>query len=124
MPAPEATETTLELMMDANLKRLYAYHVMILPWLMTYIWRKQLGKEEDILITLPVGFSFWNLEHHEPLVIACLFPIDKHRYWSGTLRNKGSKLIRRYQYILEDLLCSERMRAKSTDLECKFQKIP
>ena len=124
MTAPEATETALELMMDYNLKMLYTSHVMILPWFITYIWRKLLGKEADILITLPVGISFWNLAHHEHLILACLFTVDKRRYWIGTLRNKGSKLIRRYQYILEDLLCSERMRAKYTALECTFQKIP
>ena len=49
--APLTTETALELMMYAKLKIPYAYHLMIVPWLMTYLCRKQLGKEADLMIT-------------------------------------------------------------------------
>ena len=51
-------------MMDANLKRLYAYHVMILPWLMTYIWRKLLGKEADILTTLQFSTIYQGVSYN------------------------------------------------------------
>ena len=39
-PAPEATETDMGFMMDSNIKRPYASHVMVFPRLMTYLWRK------------------------------------------------------------------------------------
>ena len=58
--------------MDSKLEGLHASHVMIVPWLMTYLWRKQLVKEDDQPITIPVGLSFWNVHHFEPPSIACL----------------------------------------------------
>ena len=63
-PSPSANETSLELIMDANLKNPYASYVMIVLRLMTYLLRNKLGKEAELLIILPVGMSFWKMEHH------------------------------------------------------------
>ena len=59
--SPAATETSLELIMDAKIKIPYASHVKIIQCFMTYLWRKKLGKGADPLINIPVGISFGNL---------------------------------------------------------------
>ena len=96
-PDPAATEIALELMMGEKFKRPYASHVMIVPRLATYLWIKQLGKGEELLITLPIGPYFWNMEHHEPMILHCLLPVVKRREWLGPWVIKGSKLGRRSQ---------------------------
>ena len=64
-----SNKITLDLMMDAKLDITYASHVMIVLQLLIYLWRNNFGKEADLLITIPVGCSFWWLEHHESLII-------------------------------------------------------
>ena len=86
---------------------------MIAPQLMTYIWRNQLEKEADLLITLQVGIDSWKLEHHEPLIFAFLLTAFKRRDWSGPWGINLSKLGRRDQDRLEELLRSERRRENS-----------
>ena len=75
------TQIFLKLIMDSKLKMPYPSHVMIVPRLMAYMYRKQLGKEADLLITLPVGLYFWKMENHESLILDFLLPVVK----SGTL---------------------------------------
>ena len=87
-------------MMDANLKRIYASHVMIVLRMISYLCRKQLGKESELLITLPVGILFFNMEHHVPLILACFLPVVNHKKWSGTWGIKGSKFGSSSQDIL------------------------
>ena len=81
-------------------------------------------KEAELLINLPFGLSFWKMEHHEPIILACLLPVFKRRDWSVPWGIKGIKLAIRHQEILEEIFCSERIWEKSTDLECKLQPIP
>ena len=83
-PFPSETNTALELLMDDKLNCPYVSHVMIVMWSMTYLWRKKLDKEAELLITLLVRLSFWKMYHHEPLILTCLLPIFKHRNWYGT----------------------------------------
>ena len=52
----EAIEADFELMMESKIKRLYAYHRMILPRLMN-LWIKQLGEEADLLIQVADKYS-------------------------------------------------------------------
>ena len=84
-------------MMDANLKRIYASHVMIVLRLINYLWGNQCRKEADLLINLPVGLSVFKLEHHEPLVVAFLLHVVNIREWSLSWGIKGIDLVSRDQ---------------------------
>ena len=42
--------------------------------IMTHLWRKQLGKDANFLMTIPAGDHFWNKSQHKPLIIAIVLP--------------------------------------------------
>ena len=78
-PAPAAAETVIDLLLETCLWYPYWFHLIVITRLMTFLWRKQMGKGNDLLFTVPVGTSFWNLETHEPLIIAFFIPIISRR---------------------------------------------
>ena len=48
---------------------------------MTHMWRKQLGKDADLMFDIPVGSAMWPLSQHEPLIVAIILPFShKPRY--------------------------------------------
>ena len=49
-----------------------------------------MGKEADLLFTVPVGIPFWRLGEHEPLIIALFIPVFYRRNWRGNWTIKGS----------------------------------
>ena len=57
---------------------------------MTHMWRKQIGKDADLLFTVPVGVPFWEKHQHEPLIICLLLPVVKRRNWRGPWIVRGS----------------------------------
>lgn len=62
--------------------RLWNTYVMIVPSLMTYKWRKVLGKMMDIMLTLPFDEHLWDSkEHFEPLTLAIAFPLLNRAPW-------------------------------------------
>ena len=40
-----------------------------------------MGKEADLLFTVPVGTYFWTLEEHENMILALFFLIIHHMNW-------------------------------------------
>ena len=42
-----------------RLQRPYKSHVIVVPQLMTFSWKNQMGKDEDFLFTVPVGIPCW-----------------------------------------------------------------
>ena len=56
-------------------------HIFICPALLTALWRKQLSKLADALVTVPVGSKVWPLEMHEPIVIAPICPLLTSSPW-------------------------------------------
>ena len=63
-----------------------ALHIVVVPRLMTALWRKHLGKMADLLITIPCSeSSIWCNAQHEPVLLAICFPLVSFRPW--TLRN-------------------------------------
>ena len=91
-PLPSAIETDLDLLLEANLKSPYKTHIAVVPRLMTFLWRRHMGKEADLLFTIPVGIPFWVLEEHEPLIVAFFFPIVLLRELMGPCNIRGRKL--------------------------------
>jgi hypothetical protein len=55
-PPPAAANIAVEQLSFSRLKRPHLPHIMIVPRLMTHLWRKQLFKIADLVFTLPAGF--------------------------------------------------------------------
>ena len=53
-------------------------HVFVVPALMTSGWRKLLGRQSDVLLTLPVGPLCWPPESFEPLVLSLTCAMFSH----------------------------------------------
>ena len=49
-------------------------HVFVVPRLMTYLWRKQLGNDADVFMTITVRDHFWEKHQHKPLILAIVLP--------------------------------------------------
>jgi hypothetical protein len=56
--APAVMETALELFGDDRLAHPQWPHVFVIPRLMTHLWRKNLGKDADVLFTVPAACHF------------------------------------------------------------------
>ena len=88
---PAAGEAAVEQLGKARHKRPQAVHIFVCPRLMTYSWRKTLGKNSNILFNVPVGSPVWPASQHKTLVVGICFPILSHRLWTF----KGSSLVDR-----------------------------
>jgi hypothetical protein len=60
VPPPAASDVALEELLNSRHKRDYINHVVVIPRLMTHLWRKRLHKLSDLLLEVPAGSrSFW-----------------------------------------------------------------
>jgi hypothetical protein len=98
-PPPAAADVAIELLAKSKHKRPSHQHIIIVPRLLTYRWRKLLSKTCDLVFTIPVGTDVWELTHHEPLIIGVAFPLISHRPW----RLRGTKLLESAERHLQDL---------------------
>ena len=89
-PAPATTETVIELLLESHLQHIYRSHLIVVPRLMSFLWRKQIGKEAGLLFTLLVGIPFGYLVEHEPLTIALFRTVITCRNWRVTWKIKVS----------------------------------
>jgi hypothetical protein len=71
----------MEELRKARIKRQTACHVIVCPRLCTVQWAKQLYRSADFVFELPVGFSCWSIDMHEPLLIGILFPFLSVKPW-------------------------------------------
>ena len=51
-----SAETILDLLLESRIQRPYKSHVMVVPLLMTFSWRNQMGEEAELLFNIPMGF--------------------------------------------------------------------
>ncbi len=65
-PAPAAGGAALEQLAKVVHKRPQHAHVVIIPCLMTALWRRTLSKICDLIFTVPIGSDLWSLSQHEP----------------------------------------------------------
>ena len=81
-PAPAAGQFAVEQLREARNKRVHSLHVFVIPRLFSSIWRRQLYKVSDIVLTLPFVDGIWTKKnYHEPLTIAFIFPFLAHSPW-------------------------------------------
>jgi hypothetical protein len=80
-PPPAAADPCLEQLAVAIHKRPKTLHIVLLPRLMTSLWRQLFGKFCDLIVTLPLGSTPWPHHHFEPLLLGIYFPLTRHRPW-------------------------------------------
>ena len=60
-PPPAIEETALDIFLKSSIQRPYKSHLMVVPRLMTFSWRNQMGEEADLLFSVPVDIPLWGL---------------------------------------------------------------
>jgi hypothetical protein len=100
--APAVMETALDLFSDDRLAHPHWPHVFVIPRLMTHMWRKVLGKDADVLFTVPARVSFWATGQFEPLIVAIVFPFAHIPRYTGPWLVRGTDEGTRYEGALID----------------------
>ena len=97
-PPPFAADVAIAELRKARIKRQSSSHVFVVPKLCAPLWMKQVFKAADLVFELPVGHPAWEIDMHEPLLIALFFPYIRVKPWQlrGTPRmyQMGSELRR------------------------------
>ena len=63
-PYPSAMKIALDLLVDSRIKRPCKTHIVVILRLMELFWRRNMGKEADILFTIIADMPFGGLEEH------------------------------------------------------------
>jgi hypothetical protein len=108
---PAAAQVAIEQFCTHVHGRPDTFHILLIPRLCTSLWRKQLMKAADIILTIKPDEEFWGPGMHEPLLTALYFPLlppdFKYRPW----QLKGTELVERCQRYVS------RMRRESRPVE-------
>ena len=80
---PAVMETALELFCDDQMAHPQWPHVFVVPCLMAHLWRKNVGKDANVLFTVPAGVNFWASGQFEPLIVAIVFPLAHIPRYTG-----------------------------------------
>ena len=83
MPAPAAMEVVMEVFNEDRIAHPRNPHVFVIPRLMTHLWRKNLGKDADLMFTVESNVNFWGSSQHEPLIFAIVLPFSYTPDYSG-----------------------------------------
>ena len=124
-PPPIAAEVAAAEMRKARIKRQRSCHVFVCPRLCTTQWVKQLYRSADFVFELPVGFSCWPAEMHEPLLIGVLFPFLSVVPWQIKGAAKMYAVGRELRKMLEESEVGTRsLLCKLWSLGCDLQSMP
>ena len=82
-PPPAAMEVAMEMFNEDRMAHPQNPHVFVVPRLMTHLWRKNLGKDADLMFTVESGVHFWGTSQHEPLIVAIVLPFSYTPNYSG-----------------------------------------
>jgi hypothetical protein len=99
---PAMMEVALELFNEDRMAHPHWPHVFVVPRLMTHLWQKNLGKDADVLFTVPTGVSFWASSQFEPLIVAIVFPLAHVPSYTGPWVVKGTDEGERCEHSLSD----------------------
>ena len=80
-PPPAAALWALEELRQARHKRQASTHIFIVPQLLKQEWNRQLYKEADLIIHIPIGHPHWQKSNHESLTLAICFPFMNRAPW-------------------------------------------
>ena len=101
IPPPAAMETIVELFSEDRLTNPHIPHVFAVPRLMTYLWRKALSKDADVVFSIRAGSSFWPSSMHEPLIVLIVLPLTHVENYRGPWTRRGSPEVNRLKNALE-----------------------
>ena len=84
MPASAAMEVVTEVF-NEEFTHPHNPHVfvIVIPRLMTHLWRKNLGKDADLMFTVESNVNFWGPSQHEPLIFAIILSFSYTPNYSG-----------------------------------------
>jgi hypothetical protein len=82
MMPPAAMEVVLELLRDCLAHPQWP-HVIVVPRLMTHLWRKDLMKNTDLLFTVLAQVPFWTSGRFEPLIVVVILPLSHVPSYTG-----------------------------------------
>jgi hypothetical protein len=102
MLPPAAMEVAIELLWENKLAHPQWPHVFVVPRHMTHMWRRDLGKNADILFTVPAGVPFWGATQFEPLIVAIVFPLAHVSGHTGPWAVKGTDMALYYEWALAE----------------------
>ena len=71
---PSIANVALEFIRKSYLKRPHLCHIIAIPKLMTYAWRKHLIKSCDLSFYVDTGAKHWTSSNHESLFVAFYLP--------------------------------------------------
>jgi hypothetical protein len=106
-PPPSVGNVAAEYMAQAIHKRPNSAHIFICPRLMSACWQRIVRKTTDLFLTLPLGSNVWDVNQHEPLILAISFPLSKNRPW----KHGGTPSCDHYAKILPGLFLEDHARS-------------
>ena len=82
-PPPASAPAALEWLGESKHKRPTLVHVVVVPRLLTALWRKQLGGGgvTDVMLTVPLGCPAWQADKLEPLILAISLTLSHSLPW-------------------------------------------
>lgn len=101
MLAPAAMETAMELFNEDRIAHPWNAHVFAIPRIMTHLWRKNLGKDADLIFSVAPGKHFWQKCQYEPLTIAIVLPLAYVENYRGPWTARGTPAMECCQHELE-----------------------
>ena len=88
-PHPAAAQAVVEQLCRNYHLRENSLHVVCIPCLMTFLWRKKLSKVENIVLSLPFDDNVWPLANQENLILVIVLPFVHIRPW----KSQGTQLV-------------------------------
>jgi hypothetical protein len=117
-PSPAAADAALDELLKACHKRSDTFHIVVIPRLLTALWRRLFHKAADCCFTVAPGASFWSSDMYQLLWVAVVLPYYRHSPWqlgrAPLMVDMGRKLHRLF------LECE----AAAGHLLCKLCKLP
>ena len=76
---PAAARVAVEQLCRHYHLREKSLHIVCLPCLMSFMWRKYISKVVDLIVTLPFDEVVYHQANHERLILAIIFPFANIR---------------------------------------------
>ena len=80
-PPPAVAQVSVEQLCRNYHLREKSCHIVCLPVLMTFLWRNQLSKVANLIVTLPFDEVMWSRANHEHLILVIVFTFANRRPW-------------------------------------------
>ena len=100
-PPPAAAHFCLEELRKARIKRQVSTHILLIPKLLTPLWRKQFHKSVDFYFEIKPHHPFWSALQFEPLWVGICFPYAKCAPWQIRRTPKLLQMARTLPGLLE-----------------------